>query len=176
MRTQFAIAGENAKAGAANLGPTRSYSGTIMEVFVGNFPQHARKTLARLLGLSDSGAKKKIEGDSKLSIDEFATMLRTPDGFQYLTAVMSDSTVQWWRILAPLMELAEVQSMQLRARRKFQRVVQGALDADRDLAATIARAEVLLVQDEDFHRPHADALRAMAGLPDRAVAATRRRR
>lgn len=34
----------------------------------------------------------------------------------------------------------------------------------------IARLEALLVQgDEDFHRPQADALRELAGLPDRTV-------
>ena len=147
-----------------------------MAAFGKLFPQHARKTLARLLGLSDKAAMKKLAGQRMLSVDEFATLLRTPEGFTYLTAIMADSTVQWWRIMAPLMEVAEVQAMQLRARRKFRRAVKGAIDADTSLSAAIARADALMVSDEDFHRPHADALRAVARIPDRAVAAAGRRR
>ncbi len=176
MSTALAIAGANAKETASGPGPSWSHSGAIIATFEKIFPQHARKTLARLLGISDGAAKKKIEGERGLSLDEFVTMLRTPEGFKYLTAAMSDSTVQWWRICAPLMEVAEVQAMQLRARRRFSRAVKGALDADADLSASIARADALLVQDEDFHRPHADAVRAMARAPHRAVAAKAGRR
>lgn len=171
MRTLSAVAVAVANEGPSTAGPTRSHSGAIITAFVRIFPEHARKSLARFLGLSDGGAKKKLDGERALSLDEFVTLLHRPEGFQYLTAVMSDSTVQWWRICAPLMEVAEVQAMQLRARRRFRRAVKGAIDADADLTAAIARADALLVQDEDFHRPGADALRAMARVPDRAVAA-----
>lgn len=174
MKRAFAVAGDNAKAEFTSLGPSRSHSGTIMAVFEKIFPQGGRKTLARLLGLSTDGAKKKLEGQRALSLDEFVILLRTPAGFKYLSAVMSDSTMQWWRICAPLMEIADVQAMQIRARRKFSNAVKGALDADADLSAAIARADVLLVQDEDFHRPHVDAVRAMARVPHRAVAKAKR--
>lgn len=38
-----------------------------------------------------------------------------------------------------------------------------------ELDARLARIEALLVQDEDFMRPHADAFRASARRPDRPV-------
>lgn len=175
MGNVVSIAVGNAKSGAASLGPSRSQSGAIIETLRKIFPEHARKVLAVTLGISFGAAKKKIEGDREISLDEFAVLLRTPKGFQYLTAVMSDSTVQWWRLLAPMMEVAEVQAMQNNARRKLRKAVQGALDADADITAAIARAEALTVQDEEFHRQGADAIRAMAGLPNRAVAAPARK-
>lgn len=176
MGTSLSIAGQSANRRAAEADPAGVHSGPIIAAFRKIFLHDARKTLARILGISTDGAKNKLEGKRALSLDDFGRMLRTPEGFTYLTAMMSDSTVQWWRICAPLMEVAEVQAMQLRARRKFQRAVKGALDADADLSASIARADALLVQDEDFHRPHVDAMRAMARLPDRALATAKGRR
>lgn len=174
MSRALAIAAQSANSGVSEMAPSRGHSGPVIAAFRKIFTQDARKTLARLLGLSTDGAKNKLEGKRTLSLDEFATMLRTPAGFTYLTAVMSDSTVQWWRVCAPLMEVAEVQAMQLRARRKFSRAVRGALNADADLTAACARADALLVQDEDFHRPHADAVFAMARVQNRAGTAARK--
>jgi hypothetical protein len=128
--------------------------------------------LARLLGLSNGAARKKLSGERALSTDEFIRLLHTPNGFQYLTAVMADSQVQWWRVCAPMMELAEVQAMQIKARRRLGRAIKGAIDADRQITDAVARADALLVQDEEFHRPHADAVRAMARVPHRPVAAS----
>jgi hypothetical protein len=158
MGNVVAIAGANAKRGVAISGPSKSQSGAVIETLRKIFPEHARKVLAVTLGISFGAAKKKIEGDREISLDEFAVLLRTPKGFQYLTAVMSDSTVQWWRLLAPMMEVAEVQAMQHRARRKLRNAVQGAMNADADITAAIARADALLVQDEDFHRDQSAAV------------------
>jgi len=170
MSNVVSIAAANAKSGVASLGPSRSQSGAVIETLRKIFPEHARKVLAVTLGISFGAAKKKIEGERELSLDEFAVLLRTPKGFQYLTAVMSDSTVQWWRLLAPMMEVAEVQAMQNKARRKLRNAVQGAMNADADITAACARADALLAQDEDFHRHQADAVFAMARVSDRAGA------
>lgn len=164
-------AGILANPGAAEVGPSSPRSGTILEVFGKIFRNDARKLLARFLGLSEGAAKKKLEGERSLSLDEFCALLRTPQGFHYLTAVMADSQVKWWRVCRPLMEVAEVTEMQLAARRKLKRAISGAFDADASLTAAIGRAEALLHQDEDHYRGHADALRGMARIPDSAVAA-----
>lgn len=174
MGNVLSIAAANAKSGVSVLGPSKSQSGAVIAALRKIFPEHARKVLAVTLGISFGAAKKKIEGDRDISLDEFAVLLRTPKGFQYLTAVMSDSTVQWWRLLAPMMEVAEVQAMQNRARRKLRNAVKGAMDADADITAAIARADALLVQDEDFHRHQADAVLAMARVSHRAGAAPRK--
>lgn len=170
MHGALANAGVSANSGPSELGPTVSRSGAIIEAFKTIFPEHARKTLARLFRLSDGAARKKLTGERELSLNEFVQLLHTPGGFSYLTAVMADSQVQWWRVCAPLMEVAEIQAMQIKARRRLGRAIKGAIDADRQITDAIARADALLVQDEDFHRPHTDAVRAMARVPHRAVA------
>jgi hypothetical protein len=176
MSTVLTMEGRTANPRVAVTGPSKSQSGAVIEALRKIFTEHARKVLAVTLGISFGAAKKKIEGDRELSLDEFVTLLHTPKGFQYLTAVMADSQVQWWRLLAPMMEVAEVQAMQNRARRKLRKAVQGAFDADADITAAITRADALLVQDEDFHRQGADALRSMGRIPHRAVAATKTKR
>lgn len=170
-----AIAGARANLPLVEAGPSRTHSGAIIETFAEIFQTHARKALMRLLRLSEGGAKKKLDGDRQLSLDEFCALLHTDDGFQYLTAVMADSRVKWWRICAPLMDAADAQAMQVAARRKITRVFKEAMDADADLTAARARADALLVHDADHYREHADALGAMAGLRNRAVAPARRR-
>lgn len=172
MRAQFAIVGGKAKQREAIAGPTRPQSGAIIAAFLNLFPQHARKTLARLFGISESAARKKLEGERTLSLDEFCELLHTDHGFRYLTAVMADSEVRWWRICRPMMEVAEVQAMQIAARRRLTKAVKGAFDADADITAARARADALLVQDENFYGEHAAALRSIGGVSHSAVAKT----
>lgn len=170
MTTSFAIVGANAKNGAAEMGPPRGHSGPIMEAFGKIFPEDTRKILAQFLGLSPDGAKKKLQGDRDLHIDELFTLLRTDEGFSYLAAGMAGSQARWWKVIGLLMEAGDVQTMQIKAQRKLARVMKGAIDADADLSAARARADALLFQDEDFYRSHADALSAMARLPHRTLA------
>lgn len=112
-----------------------------------------------------------------LSADALANLIRSEEGFRFLNAVMEGAQPKWWRVCAPLMEFAEVQEMQLRARKKLRRVMQGAVDADADLTAALARTEAALsVQDADFHQPQIDAQRAMARVHHRAVDTPKGRR
>jgi len=176
MNRVLAIAGASAKSACSIPGNLRSRNGDVLEAFKKIFPDHATKVLASIFKLSTGGARKKLDGDRAISLDEFAALLRTPHGFAYLTAIMADSEVRWWRICKPLMDVAEAQEMQIKARRKIARVMQGAIDADTDLSAARARAETLLVQDADFYSSHTDALRSMADVPDRSVAQARGRK
>lgn len=170
MHTALAGAVEKAKRGGSDVGPTSTQSGAVIDAFRNIFSEHATKILSRILRLSDGAAKKKIQGERVLSLDDFAKMLRTERGFHYLTAVMADSNVKWWRICRPMMEVAEVTELQLVARRKLKRAISGAFNADADLTSAIARADALLIHDSEFYGHHADAQRAMAGVPHRAVA------
>lgn len=130
--------------------------------------------LAKLLGLSDDTAKNRMKGSREFTAEELAALLRSEHGYEFLLAIADGYEPRWLRICRPLMELAEVKRAQAAARRKLHKAVQGALDADRDLAATIAAAEVF--QDQEFVRPHVDALRSTAGVGNRAVAAATKRR
>lgn len=140
------------------------------------FPGKTWADLGLELNLEERVAKHRLKGTRKFSLDELRHLLRSEDGFKYLTALMAGAEPKWWRLCVPLMEVAEVQAMQIAARKRLRRAVQGALDADRDTTAALGRADALLVQDADFYRPHADAVGAMAGVPDRAMASPRRPR
>lgn len=172
MTVSSIILAANAKTPPAEAGGEKAETGVISQVLrnllAELFPIKTWGKVAAVLGLSDRGARHRMEGTRAFSADELAALLRTEHGYRVLTAVMADAAPSWWRICAPLMEVAEIQQMQIAARRRLQRVVKGALDADAELSAAIARADALC--DPDFHRPHADGLRAMARLPDRAVA------
>jgi len=75
------------------------------------------------------------------------------------------------------MEVAETQKMQAAARRRLRRVIEGAVDADREISASIQRAEAALcVQDEDFYRPQFDGARSSIGARDRALAQASKRK
>lgn len=140
------------------------------------FPTNTWANLGLALPLNERVLKHRLAGTREFTIDELRCLLRSEDGFKYLTALMAGAEPKWWRLCVPLMEVAEVQAMQIAARKRLRRAVQGALDADRDTTAALGRADALLVQDADFYRPHADALGSVAGIPDRAMAATRRPR
>lgn len=132
--------------------------------------------LADWLGIGMRTAERKLGGSRPYSAEEIAHLLRSERGFEILTAVMADAKPAWWCICTPLMEIAEIRKMQKAAQRRVSKALEGALDADRDLTAAIARADALAVYDEDHMRPHLDALRSMARVPDRSVAPPRKTR
>lgn len=107
-----------------------------------------------------------------LSSDELATLIRSEDGLTFLSAVMADSEPRWWMAFKQQVAIKDARRYERAARRKLQE----AIDADADLTAAIERADALLVSDPDFYRPNADAQRAIARVPHRAVAAGSKRR
>lgn len=129
--------------------------------------------LADWLGISDRTAKRKLAGQRELSVEELGHLIRSERGFEIVVAIMADARPEWWRICAPLMEAADIRKMQMAAQRRVAKALEGALDADRQLSATLQRAEAL--HDQEHMRPHIDALRSMARTPDRAVAPARRK-
>lgn len=132
--------------------------------------------LAEWLGISQRTAERKLGGQRPYTAEEIGHLLRSERGFEILVAVMGDAKPAWWRICAPLMEVAEIRKMQKAAQRRVSKALEGALDADRDLSAAIARADALAVHDEDHSGPYRDALRSMGRIPDRPVAPAHRKR
>lgn len=169
MRAIIGTAGTNANYRAAPSGPSRPQGGTAVSAIRAAFPEHARKLIASIFGASDGAVKKKLEGDRPFSADELAALLRTERGFDLLTAIMADAQPKWWVLCSAFMEVREAHRLQAKARVRIRRAIRSALDADTYLTAAISRAEAF--QDQDFHSPHADALRAMGGVPHSAVAA-----
>ena len=170
MTPKFAIAGENAKTALSVSGPSWPQNGAIIATFRNLFPQHTRKTLARLLGISDGAAHKKLSGERAFSTAELAALIRSEHGLDFLVALMADAEPAWWRRVKAYFAAIDAQRLQRAARRRLRE----AIDADTELTAAIGRADALLVHDEDFYRPHADAVRAAARVSDRALARKRR--
>jgi hypothetical protein len=130
----------------------------------------------RWLGISDKTAKRKLGLERALTAEDLGILIRSERGFEVLTAVMGDAKPAWWRIVVPLMDAADAQKMQLAARRRLKKSIESALDADRDITATIQRAEAIAIHDEDHISPHLDALRSLRSDYYRAVASTKRPR
>jgi hypothetical protein len=169
MPTAFALAGGKANFRTAPTGPARPRGGATLHAIKKVFPEHARKVIGRFLNLSEGGAKKKIEGDREFTADELAALLRTEHGFRLLTEIMVNARPKWWVLCSAFMRVRSAEKMQAQARDEIKSAMQDALDADATLAATISHADALLVHDENFMRPHVDALRTMGGVQNRPV-------
>lgn len=169
MSTALVIGDGSANVADENTGRPSPHLGYIAAIVRKAFPSDTVKTFARKTGVSLGAANKKVHAQRPIYADELAALLRTDEGFDLLTAIMAGTRPKWWRLVSASMEVREAQRLQAEARARIRRAVRGALDADADLTAAIARAEAL--SDQDFHRPHLDALGAMARVSDRAVAA-----
>lgn len=136
------------------------------------FPHKTAVHLAQLTGYSQRAVEYWLSGANVLPSDALAALLNSEWGLEFLSAVMV-AQPRWWQRIAAYFAAIDAQRLQRAARRRLRE----AIDADSDLTASIARAEAALaVCDPDFHRPHLDALGAIAGAPHRAVAAPAGRR
>jgi hypothetical protein len=131
--------------------------------------------LPKWLGISKRTAKRKLDGDREFSAEEIGKLIRSERGFEIITAIMADHRPEWWRICAPLMDAVDIRKMQIAAQRRIKKIQESAIDADKSLSDSIARADALAFQDEKFAGPYRDALGAMGRSPDSAVAQRTRR-
>jgi len=150
---------------------------SVIKRFKGLF-EKPYAVLADMLAVSERTAKRKLAGERDLSGEELERLIRSEQGFEIVAAIMADCSrpPKWWRICAPVMEAAEIREMQMIAQRRITKAIEGALDADKQLSATLRYSEALSVHDEDHMRPHVDALRAVSRAPDRALAPSARGR
>jgi hypothetical protein len=159
----------------ARAGATFPHGGEISRAVVNTIKQlyeNPAIVLGRWLNVSDKQAKRKLSGEREFSVSELAILIRSERGFEVVAAIMGDANPEWWRICATLMDAADIRKMQIAAQKRIAKTLKGAIDADAELSAAIARSEALAFHDPDHMRPHLDALRSMAGLSDRAVAST----
>lgn len=150
---------------------TRRVMSKIKEMY-----EHPAVIVGRWFGVSDKTAKRKLNFERALSVEELGTLIRSERGFEIVCAVMGEAKPAWWRIMVPLMEIAEIQQMQIAARRRARKTMEGVLDADRSLSLTIQRAEALALHDPEHLSTQIDALRSMRGVSDRTLAPAKRRR
>jgi hypothetical protein len=159
--------------GAGNAG-TGTISELIAECLKNIFHEKTWASVEKLLWPGQERerlAKHRLAATRDFTVDELATLLRSEHGFTILSAIMTDARPGWWRLCMPLMQAADARKLQRQAQAKIARALKGALDADDDLSASIARAEAAFsVQDEEFMRPHLDGLRAQSGALHRAMA------
>jgi hypothetical protein len=141
-------------------------TGPLMRCAQSLFTSKVAPEIAAIAGVSVRAAERWIAGEREISTDALARLLRSEHGLQFLVAIMGEARPKWWTWFLRIGVVSRV----LRRRQADMKLLREAMDADRDVTAAIARADALLIQDEDFHRPFADALRSVAGVPDRAVA------
>ncbi|MFB6449280.1 hypothetical protein [Bradyrhizobium tunisiense] len=137
--------------------------------------EHPAVIVGRWFGVSDKTAKRKLNFERALTVEELGTLIRSERGFEVVCAVMGDAKPAWWRIMVPLMDIAEIQQMQNAAKRRARKTMESVLDADRDLSLAIQRAEALALHDPEHVSTQIDALRSMRGVPDRSMASSKRR-
>jgi hypothetical protein len=157
---------------------TGSIQGIVLSFVKGLWPQKTWAALMGVLGVGERVAKHRVAGTREFSADDMAHLLWQEDGFFLLAAVMDAAPRKpmWWRLCRPLMQVADVERMQLAARKKLKAAVTEAIDDDHRLAGQVEGSRTAFaLQDEEFYRPHLEAFVASARVQGRAVAAPKRR-
>jgi hypothetical protein len=154
-------------------------SGSISFAVISKFKEMYDKpsaVLADWLHVSERTAKRKINGYRRLSDDDLGRLIRSEQGFEFITAIMAGYQPTWWHICEPLMDAADIRKMQMAAQKRIKKILGDAIDADQSLSASIARADALAFYGSEQAGVHADALRSMARPPlDRSMASRPKR-
>jgi hypothetical protein len=106
----------------------------------------------------------------RLSPEAIWALLQSEHGIHFLVAGMGDARPKWFGWLLRLGVAGSV----MRRRAADKRLLEQTLDAEHDLAKTIATTAML--QDEEFHRPFLDALGSMGGVQGGGVVAAKEKR
>ena len=139
----------------------------VMQKARGLFPLKTSQHLSEITGFSLRACAAWLGGEAKIPADALAALLRSEWGLEFLSSLMAESSVVWWRRLLRVNIVASV----LRRRAADKRLLERALESDRDLTDTMARAATALcIQDEDFGSVFADGVRSVARPPDRPMA------
>ena len=148
---------------------TRGVFDAVIQVSRRLWPRKTAAEMAIRARVSSRSAENWLARKADPNAQAFCSLLHSEEGFEFLIAAMADAEPAWWRLIRALNDSAQAQKLQAVARRRLRRAVRGALDADRDITAAIARAEAAFVRDEEFYGPQIDALRATARVHARAV-------
>lgn len=185
MTRSYASAATSANLVATKAGGTapilRGLQSLTVEFLKESFPQNTYKLVERFFGFSSpKTAENRMTGARGFNEDEVVAIICSELGARYIAQLMDalpeDDRPEWYRIHAPLMELADAEKLIAAARSKTAKAIRRTVDADDSVSAAIRRAQSLSVQDPEFHSGTLAALGAVAGLLDRPVAAAGKRR
>lgn len=172
MTACFSIIGEKAKRPKEQtrvaLRERRNYSRSnvlILNKFRDLYPVKTSVYLSEVTGFPVRTCEYWMSKDT-LPAEAIWALLQSEHGLELLTAAMHDARPSWWKRLLKVGLIASV----MRRREADLRLLQKTLDADRDLTSAIANSTALCLHDEEFHRPFLDAVGAMAGVQNSAVA------
>lgn len=149
------------------------------------YPSKTWAFLCDVLGIQERTAKHRLSGSRPYTVAELTILLQSEDGIDFLVAIMGDAQPRWWRWMQKVMTLAKVRRRQAEDQQEIlkletssdvevgaRRRIKGALNADRNLSAAIARAETAVgFQRPDRNRGIDNAPRAGASVSHRALAA-----
>lgn len=134
------------------------------------WPSKTADHLLVITGYSLRHIRAWLAGDAKIPSDALASLLHSEWGLEFLSAVMAESRVPWWRRLLRINLTASI----LRRRAADRRLLEHALEEDQEVCDALARAEVALAagsfRDPDFYSPHSDALEPARGNRARPLA------
>lgn len=166
-----AIAANRAIAQVCDTPPTEMrLTNSVMQTARGCWKVKTRLHLSEITGYSVRACESWLACERKIPADALAALIRSEWGLEFLSSLMAESSVAWWRRLLRVNLVASV----LRRRAADKRLLEKALESDDALAKTMGRAATALsLQDEDFGSVFADGVRAMVGAPRRAVAASK---
>src|SRR3990167_7690945 len=153
---------------------TRGVFDAVIQVSRHLWPRKTAAEMAIRAQVSSRSAENWLARKGDPNAEAFCALLHSEEGFEFLIAAMADAEPAWWRLIRALSDAAQAQKLQAVARRRLRRAVRGALDADQEITAAIARAEAAFVHDEEFYGPQIDALRAAARIPNRPLASPTR--
>jgi hypothetical protein len=182
MSRSYAGAATSANLGSAKTGNAFTQSGTISLIVAKRlreiFPEKTWTYVCELIGAKERVAKHRLAGTRDFTADDLAKILHSECGYDVLAALMAaaPNKPMWWRICSPLMRLADVKKMEAAQEKIISGVLKDSIDARTSLTAARQRAEAVAIHDPEFHSVTLDALRGISLVPDRAVAATKRRK
>ncbi|MDB5594893.1 MAG: hypothetical protein JWM36_1854 [Hyphomicrobiales bacterium] len=190
MATASLAHGVSANQGGAISCTASAVSCTISSVIRSLIPNKTWVFISDSFDLQERAAKHRLAGTRPYTVEELQILLQSEDGIDFLVAIMGDAQPTWWRWMTKVMTLAAVRRRQAEDQQEIlkletsndvevgaRRRIKGALNADRNLSAAIARAETAV----GFQRPErggavAHGSSAGARISDRAVATAGRRR
>lgn len=142
-----------------------------------------------MFGLKERSAKHRLANSRVYTIEELQALLQSEDGLDYLAALMDDAEPKWWWWAKQVMAVAAIKRRRAEDEQEIlkletsapaehgaRRRIKGALDANRNIKASIDRAETALgVRRPDMDGRSANASGSGIGTPHRSVAQGGRR-
>lgn len=122
---------------------SRRLNASVMQISRGLFPLKTAHHLSEMTGYSVRAAERWLSEKTVLPADALASLIQSPQGREYLTAVMADTTPRWWLQLKAWIASIDYAAAEIKHRRKLRELL--------DDEATRQRSPAFLVQDEAFY-------------------------